>query len=405
MTHSKTMSDSSAGEELRRLLAEAPESAARRSREAFDRATAGRAASLVLFGGGALGRRTLAGLRSVGIEPLAFCDNNPAAWATSIEGVPVLPPAEAVRRLGATAAFVVTIWRDVGGHPVAEIRNQLSTFGPVVVVSAALLFWKYPATFLPYFSLDLPERTLEAKDAVERGFSLWADEASRREYVAQIRWRLHLDFEHLTPRVPWPSYLPDDLFRPNPREVFVDCGAFDGDTLKDYVAARPDGFARYVALEPDPANHAKLLRYVATVPEGTRERITVIDSAVGAQVGTVRFSGGGTAQSSFSSDGSLEVKLTTLDALSAQCVPTYVKMDIEGAEEEALRGGAATLREHRPILAICVYHQYDHLWRLPLLMQSLVPEYSFHLRPHRDAGWDLVCYAIPRHRALSPLSS
>ena len=89
-----------------------------------------------------------------------------------------------------------------------------------------------------------------------------------------------------------------------------------------------------------------------------------------------------------------------MDELFQEDNPTYIKMDIEGAEEEALTGATRIIRERAPILAICVYHRFDHLWKLPLLMRSLSEEYRFHMRPHADACWDLVCYAVPRSRAI-----
>jgi hypothetical protein len=73
-------------------------------------------------------------------------------------------------------------------------------------------------------------------------------------------------------------------------------------------------------------------------------------------------------------------------------------MDIEGAEPDALRGAATLIREKSPLLAISCYHQQDHLWSIPLLIQSLNPDYRFYLRPHDLEGWDLVCYAIPNQR-------
>ena len=52
------------------------------------------------------------------------------------------------------------------------------------------------------------------------------------------------------------------------------------------------------------------------------------------------------------------------------------------------------------MLAICVYHKQDHLWRIPLLLREW-HEYAFFLRPHNEEGWDLVCYAVPRARLTS----
>lgn len=79
---------------------------------------------------------------------------------------------------------------------------------------------------------------------------------------------------------------------------------------------------------------------------------------------------------------------------------TYLKMDIEGAEAASLNGGAELIRRQAPVLAISAYHRQDDIWNLPLLIQSINPNYSFFLRPHLLEGFDLVCYAIPNERLL-----
>jgi len=50
---------------------------------------------------------------------------------------------------------------------------------------------------------------------------------------------------------------------------------------------------------------------------------------------------------------------------------------------------------------VSVYHQQNHLWRIPLFLKTLSPDYHFFLRPHNEEGWDLVCYAVPEERAVA----
>ena len=67
---------------------------------------------------------------------------------------------------------------------------------------------------------------------------------------------------------------------------------------------------------------------------------------------------------------------------------------------DALEGARQTIERHAPILAVCVYHRQDHLWRIPLLLRQWRDDYAFFLRPHNEEGWDLVCYAVPRARLI-----
>src|SRR5882757_299638 len=98
-------------EQIHQLLLEGENGAIAREQTEFDSLAGRFAKSLVLFGCGTIGRKTAAGLQSLGIEPLAFADNNPALWGKQISGVTVVSPQEAYRRFGDAAAFVVTIWR------------------------------------------------------------------------------------------------------------------------------------------------------------------------------------------------------------------------------------------------------------------------------------------------------
>ena len=98
--------------------------------------------NFVLFGSGGLGKKILKGLRSVGIEPLAFADNNKNVWGQSIDGIPVYSPADAVEKFGAKIPFVVSIWGANSSTSFLKIKSQLTEMGCAQVVSFVPLFWK-----------------------------------------------------------------------------------------------------------------------------------------------------------------------------------------------------------------------------------------------------------------------
>jgi FkbM family methyltransferase len=380
---------------LRELLSERREEAVRRERSAFDEQAGASNARLVLFGAGNLGRKTLSGLRAAGIEPIAFTDNDPALWGKEVAGVAVVSPEEASRRHGESAVFVVTIWRGEGTDRMRERCGQLRRLGCARVVTFLPLFWRYPEVFLPHYAVDLPHGVLDEKERIQRAFELLSDDASRIEFIGEVRWRLLGDFDELGEPVENEIYFPEDL-RPLSRdEVFVDCGAFDGDTIRRVLARRPDFQGRIKALEPDPANFARLDRYVKSLPPALQQRMEIYPWAASSRREVLRFNATGTEAASLGS-GSAQVQAVPLDELLADCRPTYIKMDTEGAELEAIRGAARTIAAHRPAMAICVYHRQNHLWEIPLLVDSCGGGYRFHLRPQLLEGWDLVCYAIPR---------
>ena len=382
--------------QLEELLAESVDAARCREQSAFDTNLPAHRQP-ILFGAGNLGRKTLRGLRAAGITPRAFVDNNSAIWGKEIDGVPVWSPVEAAARYGDSVTFIMTIWRGEGTDTMAERCQPLVDLGCRHIINFGQVFWKYPEVFLPHYSFDLPHKVLEQADEVRRAFELWADDASRAEYVAQIRWRLHLDFDGLPRPVKHPIYFPDDLYAIAADERFVDCGAFDGDTLRTFLARAGERFDKVFAFEADPANFAKLRDYVAKLPAGLGDKVEVFDCAVGARDGQVFFDATGTEASAVGASG-LAIDCKRLDHVLADRAPTWIKMDIEGSELDAIEGASGLLATSAPILAVCVYHRQDHLWRAPLMIQALRSGYQFFLRPHLLESWDLLCYAVPPTR-------
>jgi len=381
---------------LDELLAEDDGAVRHRAATAWDVAAGGRASRVVLMGAGGLGRRVLAGMRADGAEPLAFADNRRALWGTAVDGVEVLAPDDAASRFGRSAAFAVTIWGAGSSHRFAHSATQLRALGCDVVLPVAWLAWRHARHVLPHYGMDTPDGVLADRDAVRAAYALLGDARSRAEFVEQVRFRLTGDPTTLAHPVRGPQYLLPDLVPSAGNDVVVDCGAYDGDTLASWLAARGPTFARYVALEPDPASRAQLVQLVRGLPNDVASRITVLPWAVASAAGTARFSVTGTAASALAGDGGTVVECRRLDdVLDDGPAPTFVKMDIEGAELDALDGGRTVLAASRPRLALSAYHAQDHLWRLPLAVHELVPGHRLVLRPHNEEGWDLVLYAVP----------
>jgi FkbM family methyltransferase len=351
---------------------------------------------LVVFGCGQLGRFVLPAVREAGLEPLAYCDNNPRTWGSAIGGVPVLAPAEAAQRFGGSVPFLVAIYN------ASPVRRQLRELGCRWIVPYPAFFWEHSACLPAEERLDLPQHIVEHSAEIEAAYGLLADERSRHEFLAQIRWRCRLDYDCLPPHDhPADMYFPPDLVRLSADEVLVDCGAFDGDSIRLFLQKTSGEFARIHAFEPDAGNLAALAAYLSTLPAETAAKIEVQPYALGRQNGVVRFSAECSAGSKISGAGGLEIPCRTLDGALEGAVPTIVKMDIEGAEIDAIPGAARIAAECRPTLAVCAYHRCRDLWTLPGLLKAANPDYRIFLRRYAEECWETVYYAIPPER-LAP---
>lgn len=184
-----------------------------------------------------------------------------------------------------------------------------------------------------------------------------------------------------------PEYFNSTLLSIGKNEVYVDCGAYTGDSVLDFVTFTGRQYEKIHAFEPDPRTFAKLSATVDGLPNVETHNV-----ATGNQNGSIMFSDGHDVGSFISKEGKIRVPVVRLDDC-LQDVPTLVKMDIEGAELDALRGMSRILREHRPKLAICVYHKVEDLYEIPKYLKETVPEYRLKLRQHDAGFWETVLYA------------
>jgi FkbM family methyltransferase len=378
---------------LQEIATEIPEEREVRWRGLFDQRAGPRADRLVIFGTGQFGQWILERLRKAGVEPLCLSDNNPARWGSRVNGVEVLSPSDAIERFGQTAVFIVSIYNG------SAARRQLREMGCSQVLPATLLFWKYPDTFMPELGIDVPEHLLEDAELIRECFALLADEPSRQELCDQIEWRYWMKPEYL----PLPSntgelYFPSELVTQIEEEVLVDCGAFDGDSIRSFMR-RGQNFRHVYALEPDAANLKNLLASVEQLPAEIRGKITVWPYAVGDKDENVYLveTHDVASKVTLASEG-VPIESRKLDSLPWRFRPTYIKMDIEGSEPFAIAGGAALLKDEQPVLAVCLYHRSEHLWQIPNLIHSLAPDYSLYLRRYAEDCWEQVCYAVPPER-------
>jgi FkbM family methyltransferase len=232
---------------------------------------------------------------------------------------------------------------------------------------------------------------LAQSEQIRRAFSLFRDEASQAEFVRQLERRLFLGFEShrepLPPESRESEYFPDDLYAPLADEVLIDCGAYDGDTMRRFLVRRAGVFRAIVGLEPDPRSFRRLQEYVASLPTSIADRIQLYPLAASA-----------TVASSADADGFAVVEAVALDEILKDIRPTMIKMDLEAGEPFALAGARRLIADDTPVLAVCVYHRPEHLWSLPLQVADASPRYEFRLRAHAEDCWDVTLYAVPPGR-------
>lgn len=364
-----------------------PAAIVRATTEAVERRLADAPTGLVLYGAGHFGRVAANALRRKGIVPRAFVDRDPGKAGGDVQGIPVVSLDHLRDATWGTSLVVVTVYNCVA--VLKELRRR-----GIDAITYAQLAAAFGEPLRPYCGIQDPHVLWENEAAVRAGLGLWADDESRHEYVAQLMWSLHLDPMRMpSPRPAHETYFDPAIVQLGDHEVFVDCGAFDGDSVAAFRARCPRA-ASSVALEPDPTNRATFFDRFGGETAMAAAGISLLPYAASDRREIVMFDVTGTAGSAIA-DAGLRVEAAPLDELVATRAPTFIKMDIEGAEPRALAGAAGIMRQHKPRMAVCLYHDRRHLWELPLQISRIQPEYRLHLRRYADECWELVGYASP----------
>lgn len=194
-----------------------------------------------------------------------------------------------------------------------------------------------------------------------------------------------------------PQYFPKEILqRLCLNEVFLDCGAADGDTIEMFRKFTNDKFKAIYAFEMDREIYNKLL-----VNSQTQDnRIVCFNAGISDGNRQVVYSKDGCPSYALMNPNSEKVGkayLKSIDSLiddrTIKEEITFVKMDIEGAELDALRGMEKMIINYKPKLAISIYHKWEDKWEIPIYIKSIVPEYSIIIRHHHRLNWETVLYA------------
>jgi FkbM family methyltransferase len=312
-----------------------------------------------------------------------------------VDGVPLMTTAEASERFGQSGVFVVTILSSRLSFP--EARRRLQVLGCERVISFFEMARTCAQGLLPHYSYDLPGNLLANGPEIRRAFHTWSDDESRRQFVRHIEFRLFADYSAL-PAASGRIYFPSDVPLPLKDAVFVDCGAYDGDTIREFIEVTAGQFRSIYAFEPDATNYSNLQRFVGSLDPQTRRCIHTFKAGVAGRRARLNFNATGDMGASFSPGGDIEVEAVPLhEVLSEERGESvYIKYDVEGAEMDALHGTAPLMARNPPALAVSAYHRPQDLWELPLYLASRDAGYQLFLRTQGSDGMDLICYAVPR---------
>ena len=206
------------------------------------------------------------------------------------------------------------------------------------------------------------------------------DYRSKKLLYAILNNWVHYDFNTLSEVIEkcYDDYFDLDLIPTCNEEVFVDLGAYTGDSTISFLRNYGDSYKKIYAYEITPETYQILVSNLKDYPNvvcylkgvgDTRSSLSVVNSSADASANTVFVSDNGT------------IPMVTLDEDIGEKL-TMIKADIEGFEQEALLGAINHIKNDHPKLLISVYHKNEDLWKIPKMIKEIDPTYKCYLRYH-----------------------
>jgi len=354
---------------------------------------------VVIYGAGNTGKLLAKTLIAHNVEVSAFLDCG-AKPDQSVNGHPVLRPSEA-STLKEHPVLVAVFNRERHAR-FSDIETSLREIGFTSIFSFEHYYLSHPDEFSDLFWLTRPTFYAEHRTSILVADQLWKDEQSRQLYRALLKLRT-TGVDTLPKAQPHLQYMPVDIPLLPPPYRFVDIGAFDGDSL-EALRQQKGLFESIFAFEPDITNFRALTQRIEKDGPFSSGITCLFPCGVGQHCEAVTFISDGSEAakvSAMNSPQGLQTPIVPIDAILHQAQPNYIKMDVEGFEEQALLGLRKTIERDHPMLAVCVYHKPADLFELPLLLASWNYPADFYLRLHGEHTFETVLYAIPKPQPVT----
>lgn len=217
-----------------------------------------------------------------------------------------------------------------------------------------------------------------------------ADKKSREVFAAALNYKLGGDIRYLLSCETDRKADLRELFIWSRQEAYLDLGAYNGDTVQEFLTLTGGSYRKIIAVEPDRRNFKKLEK----LHEKLRDNFVTCQKGIWSRSEEKGFSDSGGRQSTLMAGQKNLIPVDTIDNICGDELVTYIKMDVEGAEKEALAGGRATISQYRPKILVAAYHYDADIFLLPLLLWQIVPDYKIYLRKHPYIpAWELNFFA------------
>lgn len=344
---------------------------------------------IIIFGTGIAGRCDVYfTLKKYGIEVDYFCDNNLKKIDEKIvDDIKCIGYKELLNFKTTCICFI-----GIGPKYIDEVFLQLTNDEFKYLIRYELL--------MIYNLKNVDEKKILSKanflNKINKVLNHIEDEKSIDILYKIIYW-LVTDIKQINNNSVFDDYFESQYFGKKAEKIkgiktIVDCGSFTGDSLSYLLnELNYNNFNEYICYELDNENYKILKKFVENLPVEIKEKINLKNLGVGNKKSVVNYSmaGSGSYKENL---GINKGYITKLDYDLNEKDDIFIKMDIEGAEKEALEGACEIIVGKKPKLAIALYHNVYDLWELSIYILELVPQYKLKLENHTKGNVDVVGY-------------
>lgn len=344
---------------------------------------------LCIFGAGALGKEMINWLQNANIEVRYISDNNPKLWGSRISGIPIISPAELCKI--EYKSYVIVAVSDGSVLNNEFINVQLAAFRNVFRNPLGVsIYW------CQTFDLDSEYVT----NSFYKAYNSFEDEYSKKLYMTLWDYRMQntiIDYPQAEMHDLFNEYqyVARDIVDYDKMNIIIDIGAYTGDTVEFFL---DNGvLAHYYCFEMDKNIFKVLKENVDSFKRKYNVQIDTYNLGISSGSYEALYDSKGYGASSIKEKGDDFVQVVSLDDFIKQNKINKIdllKMDIEGEEENALKGALKTIVEDKPILEISIYHNFSQYINIPLMIKKINANYKLYLRHHKTTLDDTVLYAV-----------
>lgn len=331
---------------------------------------------VVLYGMGDGADKVLAAFEKYGITASAVMASDGFVRGQSFHGFRVKKLGEIEREYG---DFVIALCfasqlPDVMAH-IKEVAQKHTTLVPGVPVFGGVMF---DGEFIKKY-----------REGINSAYSLFEDGLSRRVYENVLRFYYTGEIELLDEITTGKDEAFKKILKLGQNELYVDLGAYNGDTIDEFLRYSGGSYRKIVAFEPNGKNFKKLSEHCLDMKNTELWQLGAYSH------NTILTFNNKAGRNSAIADSGVQTRVAAVDTILCGAAATYIKADVEGADFETLTGAKNTLKKFKPKLNFSAYHRFEDIFRLPLLIKKLNPEYKIYLRHHPYIpAWDTNLYCV-----------